>query len=82
MKISSLISKLTKINVPFTILEGNGYNKDIEFSINGSKFEASFTEGYPNIQYYSKATGYDDASQVTTCFYFDNFAQLLRHASK
>jgi hypothetical protein len=82
MKISSLISKLTKMNVPFTILEGNGYNKDIEFSINGTKFEASFTEGYPNIQSYCEETGYDDASQETTRYHFDNFAQLLRHASK
>jgi hypothetical protein len=81
MKITSLISKLTKMNVPFTILEGNGYNKDIEFSINGSVFEASFTEGYPNIQYYSKETGYDDASQQFTSYYFENFAQVLRHAN-
>jgi hypothetical protein len=81
MKISSLISKLTKMNVPFTILEGNGYNKDIEFSINGSIFEASFTEGYPNIQSYCKETGYDNASQETTRYHFDNFAQLLRHAN-
>jgi len=44
MTVANLKSKLTKMNIPFSILENNGYNKDIQFSINGLTFKATFVE--------------------------------------
>ena len=38
MKITSLISKLNKMNVAHEIVNNNGYNADIQFVINGKSF--------------------------------------------
>jgi hypothetical protein len=40
MTTTSLISKLNKMNIAHTILDCNGYNMDIEFTINNKTFKA------------------------------------------
>jgi len=81
MKIQSLTAKLAKVNVPFQTLEGNGYNKDIQFAINGKTFFAGFIEGKENVTDFCRVIGYDNANQESQRIFFDNFNQVLRHAN-
>ncbi len=43
MQLSSLITKLNKLGVKSEIVDINGYNKDLAFTINGTKYYAAFT---------------------------------------
>lgn len=81
MKIENLKSKLAKMNIPFTILQGNGYNKDIEFSINGITFKAGFTEGKTEIDDFCRELCFDKSEQEMQRRFFDNFNQLVRYAN-
>ena len=81
MTIANLISKLKKTNVAHTILENNGYNKDIKFSINGKTFKAGFTEGKTIIEYFFIYRGYNNSEQETERRFFDNFAKVLKYAN-
>ncbi len=38
MTTANLISKLTKMNISYSILYYNGYNKELQFVINGFNF--------------------------------------------
>ena len=82
MTTSNLISKITKMNVSYTILENNGYNKDIQFSINGLTFLAGFVEGKNEIQDFCREICYDTCKQEMQRRFFDNFNQVLRYANK
>jgi hypothetical protein len=81
MTTTNLISKLTKMNVEYTILEGNGYNKDIQFFINGLTFKAGFTEASSTIEDFCREICYDDCNQEMQRRFFKNFNQLLRYAN-
>ena len=82
MTTANLISKLTKMNVSYTILENNGYNKDIQFSINGFTFKAGFTEGKTIVEDFCIEIYYDNVNQQMLRRFFDNFNQILRYANK
>jgi hypothetical protein len=81
MTISNLISKLNKINISYSILDVNGYNKDIQFSINGLIFKAGFIEGNNEIQDYCREICYDNNTQEMQRRFFDNFNKLLKYAN-
>ena len=80
MKISSLISKLNKMNISHTIIDINGYNKDIQFSINGLTFLAGFIEGKEMIQDFCREIYYNNCSQETERRFFDNFNKVVNYA--
>lgn len=80
MTTTNLISKLTKMNIATTILEGNGYNKDIQFSLNAMTFLAGYTEGKNEIQDFCREIYYDNCNQEMQRRFFQNLNQLLRYA--
>lgn len=79
MKITSLISKLNKMNVAHEIVNNNGYNADIQFVINGKSFYAGIVEDKDTVQDFCKEIGYDDVNQETQRIFYDNFNQLLKY---
>ena len=79
MKITSLISKLNKMNVAHEIVNNNGYNADIKFVINGKSFYAGIVEGKDTIQDLCKEIGYDDVNQETQRSFYDNFNHLIKY---
>lgn len=81
MTIQNLISKLAKMNIAYTILNNNGYNKDIQFSINGMTFKAGFTEGKTIVEDFCREICYDNCNQEMQRRFFDNFNQILRYAT-
>lgn len=81
MTTATLTAKLSKMNVVYSIFDYNGFNKNVCFSINGMNFEAAFSEGNNIITSFCQILGYDDALQETSRIFFDNFAQLMRHAN-
>jgi hypothetical protein len=78
MKITSLISKLNKMNVAHEIVNNNGYNADIQFVINGKSFYAGIVEDKDTVQDFCKEIGYDDVNQETQRRFYDNFNQLVK----
>ena len=81
MKISTLNNKLSKLNVQTTIVDYNGYNKSLVFTINGKKYEADFNSVHEEVNSFSFSLMYDEANQETQRRFFDNFAQVQRHAN-
>ena len=81
MTTQNLISKLNKMNVSHTVLENNGYNKDIQFTINGLIFKAGFREGKKIVEDFCTEICYDNCNQKTRRRFFDNFKQVLRYAN-
>jgi len=81
MTTTNLISKLTKMNVSYNVLENNGYNKDIQFSINGLTFKAGFINGKTIIEDFCREICFDKCNQEMQRRFFDNFNQLLRYAN-
>ena len=79
MTVKNLISKLTKNGVTYTILD-YGYNKDIEFMINGITFKSGFTEGKTTVEDFCSELYYDNCNQEIQRRFFDNFNQVLRYA--
>jgi hypothetical protein len=78
MKITSLISKLNKMNVSHEIVNNNGYNADIKFTINEKSFYAGIVEGKDTIQDYCREIGYDNANQETQRIFYENINHLLK----
>ena len=81
MTTANLISKLTKMNVSHTILINNGYNKDIEFSINGLTFKAGFTEGNTLVEDFCREICFDKTQQDMQRRFFQNFNKVLKYAN-
>jgi hypothetical protein len=81
MTTQNLISRLTKMNVSHTILDNNGYNKDVQFTINGLTFKAGFIEGKNEISDYCREICFDNCSQETQRRFFSNFTKLLKYAN-
>ena len=80
MTTTALISKLTKLNIPHNILDCNGYNMDIEFTINGKTFKAGFFKGETEIQDFCRDIVFDQSEQEMRRRFFTNFSQLLKYA--
>lgn len=70
------------MGISHTIVDHNGYNKDIEFSINGLNFKAGFNEGQTVIQDFCREICYDKVNQEMQRRFFDNFTQLVKYANK
>ena len=82
MTTTNLIAKLTKMNVDYKVLENNGYNKDIQFSVNGITFKAGFTNGKELIEDFCREICFDHSSQEMQRRFFTNFAQVLTYANR
>jgi hypothetical protein len=80
MKTTNLISKLNKLKIEHTIIDINGYNKDIVFVINGITFYAGFNTNKNVIEDYHREICYNVSEQEMQRRFFDNFNQLLRYA--
>lgn len=81
MKVQRLISKLTKMNISHIIvLDGNSYNKDIVFSINGLVFKAGFRDGGLIIDDYCREICFDESTQEMQRRFFANFNQILKYS--
>jgi len=80
MKTTNLISKLNKLKIEHTIIDINGYNKDIVFVINGITFYAGFNSNKNVIEDYHREICYNVSEQEMQRRFFDNFNQLLRYA--
>ena len=81
MNTANLISKLTKMNVAYTVVDVNGYNMDIEFSINGLNFSAGFNTSKNIIEDFSRAICYDNVNQEMQRRFFTNFNKLISYAN-
>jgi len=81
MTTTILISKLRKLNIPYTILDCNGYNMDIEFKINGKTFKAGYFKGETEIQDFCRDIVFDQSEQEMRRRFFDNFTQVLKYAT-
>jgi hypothetical protein len=77
----NLISKLNKINIAYSIIDHNGYNKDIAFSINGLNFKAGFSEGKTVIEDFCREICFDNNTQEMQRRFFGSFNQLLKYAN-
>ncbi len=82
MKTTSLISKLNKLNISHEIVNNDGYNADIKFTINGKIFLAGIVEGKAEIQDLCHEICFDEAEQEMQRRFFDNFNQILKYANK
>ena len=82
MKTANLINKLNKMNIENKIVDVNGYNKDVVFTINKMTFYAGFTANNDTIIDYCRNICYDNCSQETQRRFFDNFNQILRYAAR
>mgnify|MGYP003473620937 FL=1 len=79
----SLIAKLKKNNIEFNIVDINGYNKEILFSINNMSFSADFNDSIDNeVLSFARDIWYNSASQEMERRYFSNFNQLLKYATE
>ena len=82
MTTTNLINKLNKMNIPYTILDCNGYNMDIQFSINDKTFKAGFFKGEKEIQDFCRDIVFDVSEQEMRRRFFENFNQVLKYANK
>ncbi len=79
----SLIAKLKKNNIEFNIVDINGYNKEILFSINNMSFSADFNDSIDNeVLSFARDIWYNSASQEMERRYISNFNQLLKYATE
>ena len=74
MKVSTLKSKLNKMNVKFTEIKG-----DVIFTINKKKYFVD-TNNSDSILCFFYEIGFNQSNQETDRRFFDNFAQVLRHS--
>lgn len=80
MTTSNLISKLNKLNINYSIVDINGYNQDIAFSINGMSFKAGFVKGIEIIEDFCREICFDNNIQEVQRRFFNNFNQILKYA--
>ncbi len=82
MKTTSLISKLNKLNITHEIVNNNGYNADIKFTINNKVFLAGIVDGKEEIQDFCHEICFDECEQEMQRRFFDNFNQILKYANR
>jgi hypothetical protein len=81
MTTTNLIKKLNKLNIPYTIIDCNGYNMDIQFIINSRTYKAGFFKGEELIQDFCREIAWDKKEQEMIRRFFKNFAQLYKYAT-
>ncbi len=81
MTTAQLKNKLTKMNIQFTEVDYNGYNKDICFCINNMNFAAGFNAKSEIIEDFSRNICYNVSEQETQRRFFTNFNQLIKYAN-
>ncbi len=81
MKIEALKNKLSKLNVTTTVTDFNGYNKDLNFTINGLNFNAGFVEGKDDVQDFCRVIAFDNTHEEHQRRFFTSFNSLLKYAS-
>ena len=81
MKATALKNKLSKLGIEFTT-KSNGYNVDINFTINKIDFIADHTEDSENIISLIRIINYDKQIQEMQIRSFDNLAQLIKYANR
>jgi len=81
MKVTSLLSKLNKLNVSHEVVNDNGYNADIKFIINNKVFLAGIIKSKAEIQDFCHEFYFDNVLQETQRRFFDNFNQILRYSN-
>jgi hypothetical protein len=69
------------MNIEYSILNLNGYNKDVNFSINGMSFSAGFTSTEDTVTDFCRNICFDVVNQETQRIFFNNFNQLLKYAN-
>ncbi len=80
MKLASLIAKLAQLGIENKIFDGNGYNKNVVFTVNDTTYYAAFTSSDDTIENICKITGYNQDAQETERKYFANLRQVLKDA--
>ena len=59
----------------------NGYNQDVEFSINNMTFKAGYLIGGDVVEDFCREICFDKSTQETQRRFFDNFNQVLKYAN-
>ena len=80
MKSATLKKRLKNMGIPYNVVDVNGYNKDIEFTINGTDFKAGIIEGKEEVQDFCREIFYDKVREQMARRFFRNFKELLRYA--
>jgi hypothetical protein len=81
MTTTNLFKKLNKLNIPYTIIDCNGYNMDVQFIINSRIYKAGFFKGEEQIQDFCREICFDSKNQEMIRRFFKNFSQLLKYAT-
>jgi hypothetical protein len=81
MTTATLKNKLSKMNISFNETDYNGYNKDINFSINGMNFCAGFNSGNDEIQDFCREICFDNTNQDMQRRFFKNFNELIKYSN-
>jgi len=82
MTTANLISKLNKMNITSTIVDMTGYNKEVQFSINGLNYSADFNIEKMEIESFSRDICFDNTNQEMQRRFFSNFSQLIKYANR
>lgn len=80
MTTTQLKTKLSKMNIQFTEIDYNGYNKDICFKINNMIFAAGFNAKSEIIEDFCRNICYNSSEQETQRRFFTNFNALIKYA--
>jgi hypothetical protein len=81
MTTTNLIAKLNKMNITYSIVDINGYNQDIKFTINGMVFAAGFTTQSNIIEDFCREISFDKVNQEMQRRFFYNFNKCLKYAT-
>jgi hypothetical protein len=80
MTTSTLEKKLTKLGIPFNIVDYNGFNFDYAFSIHGMNFRAAFNADSDIITNFCRNMCWNDSEQEMDRRWFDTFSKLIKYA--
>ena len=80
MTTSQLKNKLAKMNIQFTEVDYNGYNKEICFSLNNMNFAAGFNTKSEIIEDFSRNICYNNSEQEMQRRFFTNFNKLIKYS--
>ena len=80
MTTAQLKNKLAKMNIEFTELDYNGYNKEICFTINNMNFAAGFNTKSEIVEDFCRNICYNNSEQEMQRRFFTNFNKLIKYA--
>ena len=81
MNTAQLTIKLSKLNIPHSIIDVNEFNKDIKFTINGLEFYAAYTANDNTISDFCRVTAYDKINQEHSYRFFNSLNSVLKYAN-